>query len=96
MCGKMKITFISLGFEFLAAIHRLEDAAVTLRIVFGVCLAGVFFAGVHVFRKRQELFGRDPQVTTDTWAARNLRFWQVLLIWILTMDLLIEMLWRLR
>jgi hypothetical protein len=43
-----------------------------------------------------EFFGRDPQVTTDTWAARNLRLWQVLLVWILAMDLLISMLWRLR
>jgi hypothetical protein len=43
-----------------------------------------------------EFFGRDPQVTTDTWAVRNLRLWQVLLVWILAMDLLISMLWRLR
>lgn len=80
--------------ELLVA-HRLEDAAPTLRIVFSVCLVIVFFSGIYIFRKRKEWFGRDPHVTVDTWAARNLRFWQVLLVWILAMDLLITMLWRL-
>jgi hypothetical protein len=79
-----------------SVVHTLQDAAVPLRIVFSVCLVAVFFAGIYVFRKRGALFGRDPHVTTDTWAARNLRFWQVLLVWILTVELLIGMLWRLR
>lgn len=35
------------------------------------------------------IFGRDPQVTGDHYGARNLRLWQVILIWILAMDLLI-------
>jgi hypothetical protein len=48
-------------------VHTLHDAAVPLRIVFGICLIGVFFAGIYVFRKRKTLFGQDPHVTTDTW-----------------------------
>jgi hypothetical protein len=94
----MKIGSVGLNIgemSFIAAAHTLQDGAVPLRIVFGICLVVVFFAGICVFRKRTELFGRDPQVTTDSWASRNLRFWQVLLVWILTMDLLITMLWRL-
>ena len=79
---------------FLAAIHKLEDAAPALRVFFGICLVVVFFAGVYVFSKRKQLFGRDPHVTNDSWASRNLRLWQVLLVWALAMELLIEMLIR--
>jgi hypothetical protein len=52
-----------------------------------------FLAGVYVIQRRKEWFGRDPQVTTDTWAS-HLRLWQVLLIWLLAMELLIAMLFR--
>jgi hypothetical protein len=79
----------------LAAVHNLEDARVALRIFFSVCLLVVFLAGAYVFRKRRQLFGRDPEVASDSWAARNLRYWQVLLVWILAMELLITMLFRL-
>jgi hypothetical protein len=81
--------------SLIGATHRLQDAAVGLRIVFSVCLVAVIFAGLYVIKKRRELFGRDPHVTADTWAARNLRLWQVILVWILAMDLLITMLLRL-
>jgi hypothetical protein len=81
--------------NFLAAIHKLEDAAPALRVFFAVCLVLVFAAGIYVFRKRRQLFNQDPQVTNDSWAARNLRLWQVILVWVLAMELLIEMLIRL-
>jgi hypothetical protein len=77
-----------------AVVHSLEDAKVPLRIFFSICLVIVVWAGVYVFRKRKQLFGQDPHVTGDTWAARNLRFWQVLLVWILAMELIITMLFR--
>jgi hypothetical protein len=80
--------------RILAAIHQLRDAAMGLRIIFSICLIAVIFAGLVVIKKRRELFGRDPHVTADTWASRNLRLWQVILVWILAMDLLITMLWR--
>ena len=80
---------------FLAATHQLQDAAVPLRIFFSVCLVAVIVAGLYVIKKRRELFGRDPHVTADTWASRNLRLWQVILVWVLAMDLLITMLVRL-
>ncbi|MEY2440101.1 MAG: hypothetical protein QOI34_1486 [Verrucomicrobiota bacterium] len=78
----------------LAAVHHVGDAVLALRIVFGVCLAAVFFAGIYVLRRRKQFFGQDPEVTADTWASRNLRLWQVLLVWILAMELLIAMLYR--
>ena len=78
----------------LAEVHKLGDVTVALRIFFGLCLVVVFLAGIYVVRRRKELFGQDPHVTSDTWASRNLRLWQVLLVWILTMELLITMLLR--
>ena len=78
--------------EYLAAIHKLEDATVPLRIVFSICLVIVFFLGLYIFRNRKPFFDRDPHVTADHYGARNLRLWQVILVWILAMDLLITML----
>jgi hypothetical protein len=80
--------------RLLAATHQLQDVAVVLRAIFSICLVAVILAGLYVIKKRRELFGRDPHVTADTWASRNLRLWQVILVWILAMDLLITMLWR--
>ena len=78
----------------LESVHKLSDVTIALRVFFGLCLAVVFFAGIWVIRRRKELFGRDPHVTADTWASRNLRLWQVLLVWILAMELIITMLFR--
>jgi hypothetical protein len=74
---------------FLGIIHSHSDSVVALRIFFGFLLVVVFFSGLYVFRIRKRLFDRDPQVTGDNYGARNLRLWQVILIWILAMDLLI-------
>ena len=55
----------------------------------------LILAGVYVFKNRKKLFSRDPDVTGDHYGARNLRLWQVILVWILAVDLLVTMLWRL-
>jgi hypothetical protein len=34
-----------------------------------------------------------PRVAADHWAARNLRLWQAILVWLLAVDLLATMLW---
>jgi hypothetical protein len=73
----------------LAVIHEHRDSVLVLRIVFSLLLAIVFFSGLYIFRIRKRLFDRDPQVTGDHYGARNLRLWQVILVWILAMDLLI-------
>lgn len=83
-----------MSINFVAAVHKLQDAEPALRVFFAVCLVLVFSAGVYVFCKRKQLFGRDPHVTSDLRAPRNLRLWQVLLVWALAMELLIEMLIR--
>lgn len=78
-----------------AIVHSHADSVLPLRISFSVCLVIVIFAGHYIFRNRQKFFGRDPQVTGDRYGARNLRLWQVILVWILAIELLVTMLWRL-
>ena len=78
-----------------AVVHAHGDSVVALRIVFSICLVIVLWAGVHIFSIRKRLFDRDPEVVADHWAARNLRLWQVILVWLLAVDLLVTMLWRL-
>ena len=79
---------------FLSVVHQHADSVPMLRIVFSICLAIVFLAGLYVFRIRKRLFDRDPEVTGDNYGACNLRLWQVILVWILAMDLLIVALWN--
>jgi hypothetical protein len=79
----------------LAIAHSHAESVPALRIFFSVCLVIVILAGLYIFKNRQRFFARDPQVTADHYGARNLRLWQVILVWILTIDLLIMMLWRL-
>jgi len=75
--------------SILAVIHEHRDSVLVLRIVFSILLAIVFLSGIYIFRIRKRLFDRDPHVTGDHYGARNLRLWQVILVWILAMDLLI-------
>ena len=79
----------------MAVIHAHADSVFALRIVFSICLLTVLLLGVYIFRIRKRLFDRDPEVVADHWAPRNLRLWQVILVWLLAVDLLVMMLWRL-
>ena len=78
-----------------AVVPSHAESVLPLRIFFSVCLVAVILAGLYVFQKSQKFFTRDPQVTADHYDARNLRLWQVILVWILAVDLLVTMLWRL-
>lgn len=84
-----------MAIALLAAVREHADSVVVLRIVFSICLVIVFFTGVYFLRNRKRFFDRDPEVTGDHYGARNLRLWQVILVWILAMDLLIMALWKL-
>ena len=79
----------------LAVVREHRESILALRIFFSVLLVIVFFSGVYIFRIRKRLFDRDPQVAADHYGARNLRLWQVILVWILAMDLLIMALLKL-
>ena len=73
----------------LAVVREHSQSILALRIFFSILLVIVFCSGIYIFRIRKRLFDRDPQVTGDHYGARNLRLWQVILVWILAMDLLI-------
>ena len=78
-----------------AVIHEHRESVLALRIFFGILLAIVFLSGLYIFRIRKRLFDRDPNVAADHYGARNLRLWQVILVWLLAMDLLITALFYL-
>ena len=78
-----------------AVVRSHAESVLPLRIFFSVCLVAVILAGLYVFKNRRKFFTRDPHVTADHYGARNLRLWQVILVWILAIDLLVMMLWRL-
>ena len=79
----------------LAVTRSHADSVLALRVFFSFCLVLVIFAGLYVFRHHRKFFERDPQVVADHYGARNLRLWQVILVWILAIDLLVTVLWRL-
>jgi hypothetical protein len=89
-----RVRNIGMAVPLLAVVHEHADSVLALRIVFSVCLGIVFCAGLYILRIRKHLFNRDPEVTGDHYGARNLRLWQVILVWILAMDLLITALWK--
>ena len=78
-----------------AVVHSRSESVLALRIFFSVCLVIVICAGLYMLKHRQKFFGRDPHVIGDHYGARNLRLWQVILVWILAVDLLVTILWRL-
>jgi len=72
-----------------AIIHQHRESILALRIFFSILLAIVLLSGLYIFSIRKRLFDRDPNVAADHYGARNLRLWQVILVWLLAMDLLI-------
>jgi hypothetical protein len=56
-------------FTFLLAINSAPQPA--LRIAFTIALFLTFCAGVFIYRRRGELFGRDPEVVNDTPVVRH-------------------------
>jgi hypothetical protein len=78
-----------------AVVHEHRESVLVLRIFFSILLAIVFLSGLYIFSIRKRLFDRDPNVAADHYGARNLRLWQVILVWLLAMDLLITALFYL-
>jgi hypothetical protein len=58
------------------------SALPALRIAGGMVLIVYLLAGAYLFRRRRQLFGRDPQVERDTEAARHTRVAVVLIPWL--------------
>jgi hypothetical protein len=52
-----------------------------LRIGFSIPLLLLLGAGIFIYRRRDQLFGRDPEVDNDTSAIRHNRVEEIVLVW---------------
>ena len=52
-----------------------------LRIAFTIPLLLFLGAGVFIYRRRDQLFGRDPEVVNDTPAVRHSRVEEIVFVW---------------
>ena len=51
-----------------------------LRIAFTIALLLIFGAGAFIYRRRDQLFGRDPEVDGDTPVVRHNRMEEIVLV----------------
>jgi hypothetical protein len=60
----------------------IEQAGVpALRIAFTLAVITFLFGGILIFRRRHELFDRDPNVEDDVPVVRHNRMEEILLVW---------------
>ena len=67
------------GFLVMAAIEQAGVPA--LRIAFTIAVVIFLFGGVFIFRKRHQLFDRDPNVENDFAVVRHNRLEGILFVW---------------
>ena len=65
-------------FAFLLAIQPAGKPA--LRIGFTIALLLALAAGVFIYRRRDQLFGRDPEVVNDTPVVRHNRVEEIVFV----------------
>jgi hypothetical protein len=74
----------------------IEQAGVpALRIAFTIALILFLFGGVVIFRRRHELFERDPDVENDVPVVRHNRMEEILFVWNGLMLVLLSILYQL-
>ena len=66
-------------FTFLLAINSAAQPA--LRIAFTIALFLTLSAGVFIYRRRDQLFGRDADVVNDTPVVRHNRLEEIVFVW---------------
>ena len=78
-----------------ALIAVIEPAGVpALRIAFSFAVIVFLFAGVFIFRRRHQLFDRDPNVENDVPAVRHNRVEEVVFVWSGLMLVLLSILFQ--
>ena len=83
------------NFLLLAAIE--QAGLPTLRVGFTIFTIGFLCIGIFIFRRRHELFDRDPNVQNDFPGVRHVRVEGILFVWsALTLVLLsiVYQVWR--
>jgi hypothetical protein len=74
------ITLVSVQVTLFIAV--IEQAGVpALRIAFTIAVIVFLFGGVIIFRRRHQLFDRDPNVPNDVPVVRHIRLEEILLVW---------------
>jgi hypothetical protein len=66
-------------FAFLLVINTVAVPA--LRVAFTIALLLAMGAAVFIYRRRDQLFGRDPEVVNDTPVARHNRVEEIVFVW---------------
>jgi hypothetical protein len=66
------------AFDFLLAIN--SAAQPVLRTAFTIALLLAISAGVFIYRRRDQLFGSDPQVVNDTPVVRYNRVEEIMFV----------------
>ena len=78
-----------------SSIAVIEQAGVpALRIAFTIAVIVFLFGGVIIFRRRHQLFDRDPNVANDVPVVRHIRLQEILLVWNGLMLVLIAILYQ--
>ena len=68
--------------QIIAFVAVIEQAGVpALRVGFSIAVAVFLFAGILIFRRRHQLFDRDPNVDNDVPVVRHNRMEEILLVW---------------
>ena len=68
--------------QIIAFVAVIEQVGVpALRVAFSVAVAVFLFAGILIFRRRHQLFDRDPNVDNDVPVVRHNRMEEILLVW---------------
>jgi hypothetical protein len=87
------ITLVSVQVTLFIAV--IEQAGVpALRIAFTIAVIVFLFGGVIIFRRRHQLFDRDPNVPNDVPVVRHIRLEEILLVWNGLMLVLIAILYQ--
>ncbi len=77
---------------FVAAIERAGLPA--LRVAFSIAVLVFLFGGVLIFRRRHQLFDRDPNVENDVPVVRHNREEEILFVWSGLMLVLLSILYQ--
>ena len=80
------------GFPFMAVIEQAGVPA--LRIAFTLAVITFLFGGIFIFRRRHQLFDRDPNVENDFPVVRHIRLEQILFVWSALTLVLISILYQ--
>jgi hypothetical protein len=68
--------------QILAFIAAIEQAGVpALRVAFTIAVLVFLYGGVLIFRRRHQLFDRDPNVENDVPVVRHNRLEEILFVW---------------